>query len=468
MRRCAALLRSACLNLVLMLAAVIAGGNGFVAAESWRAGVARVEITPQQPIQMAGYGARNLPAEGKLTELWAKSLVLEDANGNRGVLITLDLVGIHRDTATKICDRLEQAYGLDRHQIAINCSHTHTGPAVGQNLGPLHYWLLPQSQRAELDEYESSLANKIVAVVGEAMADREPCVITHGGGLCTFAVNRRNNPAAEVPERRARGELVGPYDHAVPVLAVRDESLQLKSLLFGYACHATVLNTRKWSGDYPGYAQLALEARYTGATALFWAGCGADQNPLPRRDDELAKQYGDRLAAAVAEVVEGTMRPVESRLTTRYAEIELPLEDVPSISELRATVESAESKYEQARAKYLLARLGDRQRLATVYPYPVATWLLGDQVRWVFLSGEVVVDYALFCKQPSGDAASAAGEVWVAGYSNDVMAYIPSRRVLAEGGYEAGGSNVYYGMPGHWSPDLQRLILAEVKRQSHR
>ena len=74
----------------------------------WKAGAAKVAITPEQPMWMAGYAARTHPADGKLTELWAKALVLEDHEGHRGVVVTLDLVGIDRGLAQSLCDSLKE------------------------------------------------------------------------------------------------------------------------------------------------------------------------------------------------------------------------------------------------------------------------------------------------------------------------------------------------------------------------
>ena len=87
----------------------------------------------------------------------------------------------------------------------------------------------------------------------------------------------------------------------------------------------------------------------------------------------------------------------------------------------------------------------------------IAVWKLGSDIEFVHLGGEVVVDYALRLKSELNGA-----QTWVAGYANDVMAYIPSRRVLAEGGYEGGGSNVYYGLPGLWHPESEAKIINVV------
>lgn len=445
--------------------------------DGWQAGTARSEITPEQPMRMSGYASRDRPAEGKLTDLWAKALVLRDAKGHTGVLITLDLIGVHRSTAAEITRRLSESHDLEREQIAINCSHTHSGPAVGKNLGPLHYLSIPEPQQALLDEYESELIDAVSQCVEQAFAEVRPASLTWGSGLCTVAVNRRNNDQNNVPQLRRQGLLQGPYDHDVPVLIVRDQQAEPMAIVFGYACHATVLSFYQWSGDYPGFAQIALEERYPGTNAMFWAGCGADQNPLPRHEVEMAKSYGGRLAAAVAEVVEGTTRPVEASLVTRYREIGLPLENLPTVEALRQMVTAGEkvSGYERARAAYLLDPNAEHEHLnadgelADSYPYPVQTWRLGEQIHFVLLGGEVVVDYALRLKSLANELADERSKsIWVAGYSNDVMAYIPSRRVLNEGGYEAGGSNVYYGLPGAWSPEIENQIVDEVRQQLDR
>ena len=430
------------------------------AGTGWKAGAARAVITPETPMWMSGYGSRNKPAEGKLTDLHAKVLVLEDEGERRAVLITLDLVGIDQTLTRDICTALADKYGLARHQIGICTSHTHTGPAVGKNLAPLHYLQVDQLQQKLIDDYAVQLRAKVIAVVGEALNSIAPSQLAWGSGTATFAVNRRNNKEAKVPEVRTAGKLVGPQDHDVPVLTVRDVEGNLKTVVFGYACHSTVLSFYQWSGDYPGFAQIAFEENNPGCQAMFFAGCGADQNPLPRRTVKLARHYGRRLATAVETVVlTSQMSPVRGSLTTSYQDIDLPLAKLPTREDITKDTAST-NKYTTARARMLLEQLDDGQSLAGTYPYPIGVWQIGDEVQFVLLGGEVVVDYALRLK-----AELQGRRTWVAGYANDVMAYIPSRRVLAEGGYEGGGSMVYYGLPTIWAPELENAIVTEVHRQ---
>ncbi|HVX12857.1 MAG TPA: neutral/alkaline non-lysosomal ceramidase N-terminal domain-containing protein [Pirellulales bacterium] len=428
------------------------------AADGWRAGTARTKITPERSMWMSGYGARDRPAEGTSLDLWAKVLVLEDARGKRVVLVTLDLVGIARDSSVRICGALREKYGLDRAQVMLAVSHTHCGPVVGRNLSAMYF--LDQQQLQWVDEYAEQLEQTVVKLVGEAIDHLAPCALAWGSGQATFAVNRRNNKEADVPQRRQAGGLVGPVDYDVPVLAVRDAKRELVAVAFGYACHATVLDFYQWSGDYPGYAQRALEESHPGMTALFWAGCGADQNPVPRRRVELAEQYGNHLAQSVDRVLAGVTAPVEGNLAATYREIELPFGPLPTRESLLQQSEST-NKYEAQRGRLLLARVDAGQPLSPTYPYPIQCWWLGRDVRWLALGGEVVVDYALRLK-----AELAGKRTWVAGYANDVMAYIPSRRVLAEGGYEGGGAMVYYGLPTVWAPEVEGLIVREARAQA--
>lgn len=445
---------SCCLGVLLLVTTDVA-----TAADGWRAGVAKIAITPAEPMWLSGYAARTHPAEGKLHELWAKCTVLEDPRGKQLALVSLDLVGIDRDLSLAIRRGVEQRYGLPLAQVAINTSHTHSGPVTGRTLGDMYF--LSDEQAALVESYSRQLVDDVVQLVGTALENLQPAVIRSGRGTTDFAVNRRNNPEAEAPARRAAGTLVGPSDHDVEVLAVYSaDADQLRGIIFGYACHATTLDGYLWCGDYPGYAQLDLEAAHPGAVAMFFAGCGADQNPLPRRRVELAEQYGQMLATAVNETLSGEMKAISGTAQAEYQEIDLPFDKLPSEDQLRSEAES-ENRYVASRAKSLLAQIAGGTPLSQTYPYPVQTWGMGDDLLLVFLGGEVVVDYALRLKE------EIPGErIFVAGYSNDVMAYIPSRRVLNEGGYEGGGAMVYYGLPTVWAPNVEKLIVDEVARQA--
>jgi hypothetical protein len=428
------------------------------AAEGWKAGSAKVKITPDGSMWMAGYGARNHPATGFLNDLWAKALVLEDPRGTRVAILGLDLVGIGPDVADPVRAALRSKYELPASHVAFCCSHTHSGPVVGHNLRSLHYDQLDAAQQKLIDEYAVRLQQAMVEAVGNAIGSLAPSEISFGQGTATFAANRRNNKEPQVPELRAAGKLIGPFDHDVPVLKIADASGQLTAVLFGYACHATVLDGYDWSSDYPGFAQAELEARHPGCTAVFFAGCGADQNPLPRRKVELARQYGSDLASAVDVTLKRPLEPLCGDLQVAATTIDLPLAQVPTREQVEQDARASD-KYVSARARWFQSLLDAGRPIPATYAYPIQVWRLGDRLTLVTLGGEVVVDYALRLKHELGRDTT-----WVAGYTNDVMAYIPSRRVLTEGGYEGGGAMVYYGLPSPWAPSVEEDIVAAARR----
>lgn len=419
----------------------------------WHAGVAQVNISPELPIWLSGYGGRNRPAASKHDDLWAKALVIEDADGHRAVIVTMDLVGIPRDISQSVCEQLEERYKLPRAAIALNVSHTHSGPVVRGNL--MAMYSLDEDQTRRIKEYRTSLIDKLVSVVGEAIKTLKPARLSWGIGEATFAVNRRNNKEGQVSKLREENKLVGPVDHELPVLAVTGEDGKLRAIVAGYACHATVLDTYFISGDWPGAGQNELQKRHPGTIATFVAGCGGDQNPLPRRTLALMQKYGVEFADGVDAVLKSSLKPLAPSIKTAYAEIDLPFDKLPTRAELETTTTAA--KPQGPWAKYLLTQWDRDGSLPANYPYPVQAWQLGYELTWVFLGGEVVVDYSLRLK-----SELSPKKTWISAYSNDVMAYIPSRRVLGEGGYEGGLARFPYGLPAVWDGSVEKKIVEKV------
>jgi hypothetical protein len=288
----------------------------------------------------------------------------------------------------------------------------------------------------------------------------KPATISTGMGGCDFAVNRRTNVENDVPRILEQHEsLKGPVDHNVPVLAVRNAEGQLQAVLFLYACHNTTLSFQQYSGDYAGFAQLAVEAKHPEAIAMFAMGCGADQNPLPRRTVELCQKYGNALAASVETVLSQPMKSAEPRLQTAFEQVDLPFDGEFNLTELQT--QASKDDYLGRWAKLVLEELADARTQGTElpqsYPYPVQVWRLGLDQYWIALGGEVVVDYSLNFRAKFGP------NTWTGGYANDVMAYIPSRRVWQEGGYESNAFNVYDIVAVRWCPDIEARITAAVE-----
>jgi hypothetical protein len=421
----------------------------------WQAGTAQVAITPKRPMWMSGYASRKSPSEGAVHDLWAKALALRDPDGRTVLLISLDVVGIDRDLSNRIRNTIGRNHGLGRDRIVLACSHTHCGPVVGTNL--LTMYRIDDAERRRIAEYAGWLEGAVAKMADDVLRRLAGARLAWGNGRCDFAVNRRENPEKDVPRLREQLALRGPDDHDVPVLRVCRDDGSLLSVVFGYACHCTVLDFNKFCGDYAGFAQSEIEARHPGATALFVAGCGADQNPIPRRSLELAERYGKQLAADVDKVLAGPLQPIESGLRTSYEEIPLAFAAIPTKEQLEKDT-SDPNVFIASRARHLRQILATRGRLEATYPYPVQAWRL-DGVTWIFLGGEVVVDYSLRVKRSLGSS-----HTWASAYCNDVMAYIPSKRVLKEGGYEGATAMIYYGQPSPWAEGVEEAIIEAVAR----
>lgn len=440
------------LSIIILLSPVSNASNKPIQTNSnWKAGVARVKITPEESMWMAGYAFRDHPSEGKLTDLWAKALVLEDAQGKRAVMISTDLVAIRQVISEPVRNRIEMQFGLNRSQVLINASHTHSGP---ETRSAPHIFTLNKVELDKIDRYAKKLEDQLVNLVGEAIKNLEPASLSSENGVSRFQVNRRNNHENSLATQT---ELKGPNDFAVPVIKVSNTTGKIIAIAFGYACHNTVLNTYDWSGDYAGFAQIELEKKYPGATALFFQGAGADQNPLPRRSVALAQQYGETLAASVDRVLKEKMKPLSPTLNLTYSEIDLKFEKPsPTAAELKAIMSDVSDTpdYLKADARVLLSKLEKGEKLMNSYPYPVQVWKLGEQAI-VTLGGEVLVGYANELKKIFGQ------DMFVFGYSNDVMAYIPTTTVWKEGGYEGTRSPIF---TTPWASNIEDVIITEVKK----
>jgi hypothetical protein len=422
-------------------------------AAEFRAGVASRVITPAGPMWMAGYGNRNHPAEGKVHDLHVKALALEDAAGGKLVLLTSDLVGLPRGVSEAVAEDVRQRTGLPRERLMHTCSHTHCGPVLRGSLTDM-YNMSPEEEQ-KIGPYTDRLQGLMVEAIVEALHDLKPARLAVGRGRARFAVNRRE----PTPKGIINGyNPSGPVDHDVPVLRLESPEGKLRAVVFGYACHNTTMQFYQWCGDYAGFAQVDLEEKHPGALALFWIGCGADANPLPRSKLELCQKYGRELADAVEAVLAGPMTQLHGTAAARYATVALPFGELPTKAKLSADLLSKEVA-PRKRAARLLKVLDNGGQIEDHYPYyPVQVWRLGDGLLWVTLGGEVVVDYDLRLKKELGDRPA----LWVTAYANDVMAYIPSLRVLKEGGYEGDTSQVYYGMPTKWGPAIEETIVAKV------
>ena len=425
----------------------------------WKAGLASTIITPEQPMWMAGYAARTKPSEGKVHDLRAKALALQDAEDTRLIIITFDLLGISRTMRDWLEKEANQRYELPPEALLLSASHTHCGPAVRETKYSIYgdtLYGLSDEQIEQSKQYADALQEKLLKLIGQAIEDLAPAQLSYSHARAGFAMNRR--------EKIEQGYRIspnpdGPVDHDVPVLRVDTPDGKLRAVLFGYACHCTTLSFYQFCGDYAGFAQQYIEEAYPGTTALFVAGCGGDQNPYPRggpRTLDYCMQHGRALANGVEAALTPRARPVRGPVRAVLDTVTLDFAEPPSREQLEEQLKS-DNKYERRHAQTLLDELEQAGKIRTTYPYLVQVIEFGDDLTMIALAGEVVVDYSLRIK-----AELSGRPVWVAAYCNDVFGYLPSVRVLQEGGYEAGGAMLYTPLPGPFAPSVEKRVVDKV------
>lgn len=446
-----------CLGFVVSAAAV--GPAGELSPASVKAvpvGVARADVTPSHPVRLVGYAGRTQESEGVAGRLWAKALAIGGDEGEGpAVLLTVDNCGVPDNVVEDLAERLRKKAGVKRERFAVCSSHTHNGPWLDGYL-PYHYSEpIPESHRENMRRYTRWLTDAAERVALDALAARKPGLLSWAQGTVGFAANRRVLKDGRWAKFGVQAD--GPVDHSLPLLCVSNLEGKPLAVVLNYACHGTTLTTigNQVHGDWAGCAQELIEAEHPGVVSLVTVGCGGDANPEPRGGLDVVQAHGRSVAEEVKRLLQGKLTPINPELTARWKRIRLPFDSLPTRSELGEMAKDGGRKGDLARA--LLAAL-DSGTFPTSLDYSVGTWSFGDDLAMIFLPGEVVVDYALRLKRDFDGR-----RLWVTAYANDVPCYIPSKRILNEGGYEADSSMVSYAQPARLAPETEEIIVSAVR-----
>ncbi len=417
-----------------------------IVPEIYSVGVARREITPDYPIRLSGFGFRREESAGVQAPIYARALAIGSDEQGPSILLTVDSTGISSSIVTEVSKQLA-ADGIKRERLAITATHTHTAPMLKGILPTLFGQPIPEDHQKRIDRYTKELTDHLVQVARKALKDRQPAQLWWGTGEVDFSKNRRNKET-------------GPVDHRLPVLFVKSPTGALRAVLTSYACHAVTLSHNFIGGDWPGFAAEAIERRHPGVVGMIAIGCGADQNPIPGVQGdkvEIAKSQGLEIAEEVDRVWSNALRPIRGTVTGRLELFQLDLVKLPPRSYWEERVK--QGRYIGYHAQVQLDRLNRGEPLQTQIDYSVQTWTFGNDLAFVFLPGEVVVDYALRLNREFDPS-----RVWVMAYANDTPCYIPSERVLAEGGYEGERAMTYYDKPAKLAPGLEQKIFNAIHK----
>jgi hypothetical protein len=446
-------------RLAAIIGLVLISGNFFAAPApqtkpsdtDWKVGLAQVKITPEMPVLLSGYASRTKPFEKVAADIYAKALALEDFEGRRAVLVTTDLLGLPAEVAEPVCERIGKKTGLKREQILLSSSHSHAGPQLTLKPPPKDAPGATEAMRNV--EYTRHLQDQLVDLVATAIGKLEPARLSWGAGVVDFVMNRREfTPNGVILGVNPRGLA----DRTVPVLRIDGPDGKLRCVLFGAAVHGTTLDQNNYQlcGDYAGFAQTHVEERHPKVQSMFILGLAGDANPYPRNTMEWTRKHGKTLADEVCRVLETKLRPVRGPLHVVFDRADLPLQSL-SRDQLKKLADDKLHAQNYC-ATRMLAQLDKGEKLATHYPGPIGVWQFGKDLTLVGLSGEVVVDYV-----PLLEKALGPNQLWLSAYCNDVFGYLPSARVLSEGGYETRG--LYSGGVGFFDLRAEQVVVQKTR-----
>jgi hypothetical protein len=277
-----------------------------LAGAEYRAGVARVDITPPVGHPMGGYAARTHGATGIHDPLYATVLVIE-SGGTSLALVTCDLRSF---VSTRVGQVAAQRYGIQT--TLIDVSHTHSGPLTWELRSPWY----------------SEAENKMVDAIGAAKRSMFAASLEISSGEIYLGHNRRKivNGKGTMWWRNAEALPSHPVDPAVTTLVVKDERGNTRAVLVNYACHPSILGPEnyEYSADYPGAMRRSIESQIPGATALFVQGGAGDINPYHDKEPVATQfQAGEDAGQALGKYVVSRLKkatPVAGALRT-YSEV---------------------------------------------------------------------------------------------------------------------------------------------------
>ncbi|MBM3333963.1 neutral/alkaline non-lysosomal ceramidase N-terminal domain-containing protein [Candidatus Sumerlaeota bacterium] len=439
----------------------LSGAQPSEQAAQWQVGYAETDTTPRPgQVMMAGYG-RERHAEGTIAPLRAQALALQDRSGKTALLITADVLGFDRGSVDAVRYKIQQAHHIPPEAVCLSASHTHWGPAINYRmnfaLGGLNVW------------YLASLESALLKVADGALKDLSPAAINYGACEAQIGVNRRlknkNGQFTMSPNPE------GGYDKHTPVLRIVRQRSPKQIVLAGHACHPTSTgNVDKWSSEYPGTMRQKLETTLEDCRAMFVMGCGGDAKVVWRDEKtgrsvfaaspEQSQAGGIRLAdAALAFLKKDALSALDAELHTSLVSGELSFRPPRSRAEIEkmalgGNVGASNTWW----ARQSLAYPDDRR---TQY-YEVQAWRLGE-LTIVALEGEVCSDWGGITR-----AMAKTKHAMVIAYANNCPGYIPTARIIREGGYEGDTSHMAYFLPAPFDPrmetELRRLVEKAIGR----
>ena len=416
-----------------------------------RVGFAEVEITPPVGVELSGYVARLGPSVGVHDPLFGRALVLDDGE-RRAALLVCDLLGMDRSTVAQVRQEVGAAIGAAPEAVMVACTHTHAGPAT------FFLHKCGEVDAAYVELLPTRLRRAAVAAAGALQPVR---VAVGEGALPAGAHNRRGAETAP--------------DTSVGVALLTDEAGAPLVTAMAYGCHPVTMRHDNCliSDDYPGAAVRAVE-EVLGGQGLFLTGASGDVNPVQRNSFEAVDELGRAVAGEAARVVRTLTTVVPSRLSMRGEVLAVPLLPPPGVVELEALLAAYREELRQARAgddpvrvRTAEAMVGWARHMAARLASGAVPTTAEVEVQALALGPWILVGVAGELFSGLGARIKAAGEgqpIFVVGYANGDVGYIPDRAAYEAGGYEVSDAYKYYDAPAAPAPEAGEMVVAAGRR----
>ncbi|MCS7191366.1 MAG: neutral/alkaline non-lysosomal ceramidase N-terminal domain-containing protein [Armatimonadetes bacterium] len=426
----------------------------------WRVGFGESEITPPIGVWLTGFANRIKPCDDIHDPLLARAFVIENSQRERAAILALDLIALTEEQVLVLRKLVRDWTGIQPQNLLINCSHTHSAPAVGE--------LAPSCMGIPDRNYLDVAIRKAATAVKLACDNMFGSKLFFGTAECQVGINRR--------QRNPDGRIVigqnpeGVVDHQVSVLAANLDGNGLWFIAFSYACHPVVLGGDNYSvtADYVHFARQSVEDFFNGsAFTMFLQGCSGDINPKERGNFEIAQKLGRELALSVLQAMLKLEHIEDGPITGVISTLNLPLLPPPNQKQLRehqrqsreaAKVAKKEGHMSEAQWRVCEAEWASQilesmrnNSLPTSEKMNAQVLRIGN-IAFANLASEVFAEIGINVKSHSPFAHTFA-----LGYTNGCIGYLPTAKAYEEGGYEVEQAFKFYGRLMMHAPESEKI-----------
>lgn len=418
-----------------------------------KVGMAARVVNPTKPVPLMGHSRSQL-FSNVYADLRVQAMAIEDYTGKRVLWMGWDFAVIRNSFMNRIKMIIHEKHGIDPSLICFNLSHTHSAPPLTPQLVLLPEHFDPQ--------YERFVIKEMMAVVKDALERLTPARLLYAEDTCdTIAINRRLGKPGQV---QLAPNPEGAVDHRVQIITAEAKSNgKLIGVAVRYACHPCTVNNAVGS-DYPGFMRQFVEQNHPDAVALFLQGCCGDVRNRSVDKDltrfvagtvEQAEDFGRDLAEAVERALKKPGVPIVGPIEVNYAEITLPVKKIHASVYEQAAIRNDASSGAWGKMYWEMIQRGEK--VPETVPYRIQTFRFGrgkSPFTLVALDGEVFTQYAFKLER-----MLQPGTTVVLGYSNGMMAYVPTASAVHEGSFEVNSSFRWYRLPGPYTDEVESIIL---------